>query len=144
MEPWSKKCFYFLVSLRHPVLSQHHVVLDHSIAPVLVSVPCLLKHNVTCNTDSAVRSRVIASPSFLLQTVKLSFDFPFYGHLVRNVTIATGGFLYTGDYVHSWLAATQYIAPLMANFDTSISNSSYVKYVDNGKLRHSRLCEQEY
>jgi hypothetical protein len=50
------------------------------------------------------------------------------------VTIATGGFLYTGEYVHSWLAATQYIAPLMANFDTSISNNSYVKYVDNGKL----------
>jgi len=65
-------------------------------------------------------------------TVKLSFDFPFYGHLVRNVTIATGGFLYTGEYVHSWLAATQYIAPLMANFDTSISNDSYIKYVDNG------------
>lgn len=65
-------------------------------------------------------------------TVKLSFDFPFYGHIVRNVTIATGGFLYTGDYVHSWLAATQYIAPLMANFDTSLSNESFVKYMDNG------------
>ncbi|KAJ8955543.1 hypothetical protein NQ318_001373 [Aromia moschata] len=65
-------------------------------------------------------------------TVKLSFDFPFYGHLIKNVTIATGGFLYTGDYVHSWLAATQYIAPLMANFDTSLSNNSFIKYVDNG------------
>lgn len=67
----------------------------------------------------------------LFQTVRLSFDFPFYGHYIRNVTIATGGFLYTGDYVHSWLAATQYIAPLMANFDTSLSNDSYIKYVDN-------------
>lgn len=85
-----------------------------------------------------MHSHIVASLSFLLQTVKLSFDFPFYGHLVRNVTIATGGFLYTGEYVHSWLAATQYIAPLMANFDTSISNNSYVKYVDNGKLRHLR------
>ncbi|CAH0558199.1 unnamed protein product [Brassicogethes aeneus] len=65
-------------------------------------------------------------------TIKLSFDFPFYGHLVKNVTIATGGFLYTGDYVHSWLAATQYIAPLMANFDTSLSNVSFIRYVDNG------------
>ncbi|RZC36176.1 plexin domain-containing protein 2, partial [Asbolus verrucosus] len=65
-------------------------------------------------------------------TVQLSFEFPFYGHLIKNVTIATGGFLYTGDYVHSWLAATQYIAPLMANFDTSISNDSYIRYVDNG------------
>ncbi|KAF7994937.1 hypothetical protein HCN44_004409 [Aphidius gifuensis] len=65
-------------------------------------------------------------------TVKLKFDFPFYGHKVRNITIATGGFLYTGDYVHSWLAATQYIAPLMANFDTTMSKDSYVKYADNG------------
>ncbi|KAK2581582.1 hypothetical protein KPH14_002091 [Odynerus spinipes] len=65
-------------------------------------------------------------------TVKLKFDFPFYGHKVRNITIATGGFLYTGEYVHSWLAATQYIAPLMANFDTRLSNESYVKYADNG------------
>lgn len=70
--------------------------------------------------------------NFLFQTVKLSFDFPFYGHPIRNVTIATGGFLYTGDYVHSWLAATQYIAPLMANFDTSLSNDSFIKYLDNG------------
>ncbi|XP_004536674.1 plexin domain-containing protein 2 [Ceratitis capitata] len=65
-------------------------------------------------------------------TVELSFDFPFYGHPVRNVTVATGGFLYTGDYVHSWLAATQYIAPLMANFDTSLSNDSFVRIKDNG------------
>lgn len=71
--------------------------------------------------------------SIFLQTVKLKFDFPFYGHKVRNITIATGGFLYTGEYVHSWLAATQYIAPLMANFDTRLSNDSFVKYVDNGK-----------
>lgn len=69
-----------------------------------------------------------------MQTVQLKFDFPFYGHTVRNVTVATGGFLYTGEYVHSWLAATQYIAPLMANFDTSISNMSSVKYADNGML----------
>lgn len=68
------------------------------------------------------------------QTVPLKFDFPFYGHLVRNVTVATGGFLYTGEYVHSWLAATQYIAPLMANFDTTISNVSTVKYADNGEF----------
>ncbi|KAJ6636466.1 Plexin domain-containing protein 2 [Pseudolycoriella hygida] len=65
-------------------------------------------------------------------TVQLTFDFPFYGHAVRNVTVATGGFLYTGEYVHSWLAATQYIAPLMANFDTSISNNSFVRFYDNG------------
>lgn len=65
-------------------------------------------------------------------TVKLSFEFPFYGHYIKNVTIATGGFLYTGHFVHSWLAATQYVAPLMANFDTGLSNNSHVQHVDNG------------
>jgi len=87
-----------------------------------------------------------------LQTVKLKFDFPFYGHKVRNITIATGGFLYTGEYVHSWLAATQYIAPLMANFDTRLSNASYVKYADNGESldsrtdsgRLSRVCRRTF
>lgn len=71
---------------------------------------------------------------FDFQTVTLTFDFPFYGHLLRNITIATGGFLFTGDFVHTWLAATQYIAPLMANFDTSLSKNAYVKYADNGKF----------
>lgn len=66
-------------------------------------------------------------------TVKLPFEFPFYGHPITNITIATGGFLYAGDYIHSWLAATQYISPLMANFDTSLSNDSYVKYCENGE-----------
>ncbi|XP_055716973.1 plexin domain-containing protein 1 isoform X2 [Phlebotomus papatasi] len=65
-------------------------------------------------------------------TVQLKFDFPFYGNPLRNITIATGGFLYTGEYVHSWLAATQYIAPLMANFDSRMSDKSFVKYLDNG------------
>lgn len=81
-----------------------------------------------------------AAISMLLQTVKLKFDFPFYGYNVRNITIATGGFLYTGDYVHSWLAATQYIAPLMANFDTRLSNASYVKYADNGESSESQTA----
>ena len=52
--------------------------------------------------------------------------------MVENITIATGGFLYLGDYVHSWLAATQYIAPLMANFDTSQMDNATVRYADNG------------
>ena len=63
--------------------------------------------------------------------VKLKFEFPFYGHKLTNVTIATGGFLYVGDQTHSWLAATQYIAPLMANFDT-MSNNSFIMFGDDG------------
>lgn len=42
------------------------------------------------------------------------------------------GFIYTGDVVHRMLTATQYIAPLMANFDPSVSRNSTVIYFDNG------------
>ena len=73
-------------------------------------------------------------PLNLISILPFIYSFPFYGHDVRNITIATGGFLYTGDYVHSWLAATQYIAPLMANFDTSSSPNSKIRYADNGKF----------
>ncbi|XP_017774361.1 PREDICTED: plexin domain-containing protein 2 [Nicrophorus vespilloides] len=88
--------------------------------------------NMTDNMNNVKVSELLSTSHRRAATVKLNFEFPFYGHILRNVTIATGGFLYTGDYVHSWLAATQYIAPLMANFDTSLSNDSYIKYVDNG------------
>ncbi|XP_062141033.1 plexin domain-containing protein 2 isoform X1 [Drosophila sulfurigaster albostrigata] len=77
-------------------------------------------------------NNMLSSSHRRAMTVELTFDFPFYGHYVRNVTVATGGFLYTGEYVHSWLAATQYIAPLMANFDTSLSDDSFVRLQDNG------------
>jgi hypothetical protein len=54
-----------------------------------------------------------------LQHVGLKFDFPFYGLPRRTVTITTGGFLYLGDQLHSWLAASQFVAPLMGNFQTT-------------------------
>ncbi|XP_074512371.1 plexin domain-containing protein 1-like isoform X1 [Sebastes fasciatus] len=66
--------------------------------------------------------------------VALSFDFPFYGHYLRQITIATGGFIFTGDIAHRMLTATQYIAPLMANFDPSYTKESTVQYLDNGEV----------
>lgn len=66
--------------------------------------------------------------------VALSFDFPFYGHYLRQVTIATGGFIFTGDVTHRMLTATQYVAPLMADFDPSYSKDSTVQYLDNGEV----------
>lgn len=66
-------------------------------------------------------------------TVNLTFPFPYYGHEIHNVTVASGGFIYTGEHTHNWLAATQYIAPLMGNFDTSLTNDSYVKLCDDGE-----------
>lgn len=84
-------------------------------------------------SDNKNVNKLLSSSHRLATTIKLSFDFPYYGHIVQNVTIATGGFLYTGEYAHSWIAATQYIAPLMANFHTGISNDSLIKFLDSGK-----------
>ncbi|XP_056247662.1 plexin domain-containing protein 2-like isoform X2 [Seriola aureovittata] len=66
------------------------------------------------------------------ERVNLSFDFPFYGHILKEITVATGGFIYTGDIIHRMLTATQYIAPLMADFDPTLSKNSTVFYIDNG------------
>ncbi|GAB6030930.1 hypothetical protein CHUAL_007756 [Chamberlinius hualienensis] len=84
------------------------------------------------NQEKVITHDMLSKSYRRAATVSLTFDFPFYGHLLRNATIATGGFLYLGDYMHSWLASTQYIAPLMANFDTSLSEKSLIKYADNG------------
>ncbi|XP_037834610.1 plexin domain-containing protein 1-like isoform X2 [Kryptolebias marmoratus] len=66
--------------------------------------------------------------------VAMSFDFPFYGHYLRQIVIATGGFIFTGDVTHRMLTTTQYIAPLMANFDPGHSKESTVQYLDNGEV----------
>lgn len=44
------------------------------------------------------------------------------------------GFIYTGDVIHRMLTATQYIAPLMADFDPSLSLNSTVLHADNGEM----------
>ena len=91
------------------------------------------RHNFSGLNMGKVKEHDMLSQSYRrAATINLSFKFPFYGHLVPNITIATGGFLYTGDYVHSWLAATQYIAPLMANFDTSSTHNAKIRYLDDG------------
>lgn len=96
-------------------------------------------HRVSIYADCAnlTINKLLSKSHRRAMTVKLPFEFPFYGHPISNITIATGGFLYAGDYIHSWLAATQYISPLMANFDTSLSDNSFVKYCENGEQTHS-------
>lgn len=61
----------------------------------------------------------------------LSFEFPFYGHKIKNLSLATGGFIGTGSLSHIAPEKYQYIAPLMANFHADKSASS-VQYFDNG------------
>ena len=102
--------------------------------PGIVNQHSMLSKSYRYLKESSI-GNMISKNNFISRraaTIALKFKFPFYGHYVKNITIATGGFLYTGEYVHSWLAATQYIAPLMANFDTSQMENATVKYADNG------------
>ncbi|XP_063403742.1 plexin domain-containing protein 2-like [Mytilus trossulus] len=71
--------------------------------------------------------------------VTVSFQFPFYGHLMNRFAITTQGFLYMSTFTHPDLdwAFTHYIAPLMGNFDT-IGNDSHILYKDDG---HSFVIE---
>ncbi|CAF0899240.1 unnamed protein product [Brachionus calyciflorus] len=72
------------------------------------------------------------SKNYLKATiVKLKFKFPYYGHLLDQIVVATGGFLYVGSLMNPLITKAQYIAPLMANFDPTLSNTSMIKYVDN-------------
>ncbi|KAM8838463.1 LOW QUALITY PROTEIN: plexin domain-containing protein 2 [Synchiropus picturatus] len=86
------------------------------------------------DVDQQERSRWRSHGSLsgrLQERVKLSFAFPFYGHMLTAVTVAAGGFVYTGETPHPLLSATQYVAPLMADFEPGLSDSS-VFYFDNG------------
>ena len=72
------------------------------------------------------------SKNYLKATVvKLKFKFPYYGHLLDQIVVATGGFIYVGSLMNPLITKAQYIAPLMANFDPTLSNNTVIKYVDN-------------
>lgn len=53
--------------------------------------------------------------------------------MVLHSCLRPPGFIFMGDVTHRMLTATQYVAPLMANFDPSFSRNSTVRYWDNGE-----------
>ncbi|XP_028404567.1 plexin domain-containing protein 2-like isoform X2 [Dendronephthya gigantea] len=67
--------------------------------------------------------------SFVL---RISFDFPYYGHLIRNVTITNKGYLFLGERLHVFNASAQYAAPLMADFGADLHNKTSIRYIDTG------------
>jgi hypothetical protein len=64
------------------------------------------------------------------EVYRLKFLFPFYGHYVSTIAVTTGGFLYMSNVSHPFLAETQYVAPLMADFNFNLSSTSAVYYLD--------------
>jgi len=60
------------------------------------------------------------------ETISPLFDFPFYGHMVKDFYITTHGFLSLSPRLHDYIYKTQYIAPLRIKLDPSRSNSSTI------------------
>lgn len=54
------------------------------------------------DSKDSVRHEMLSNAHRRAATVRLSFKFPFYGYKVENITIATGGFLFLGEAVHTW------------------------------------------
>ena len=82
--------------------------------------------NISGRFKGMVKEHSMLSQSYRrAATINLKFKFPFYGHEVENITIATGGFLYTGDYVHSWLAATQVSIQLFCDVNFFLTSPSF-------------------
>ncbi|GAB1600176.1 plexin domain-containing protein 2-like [Argonauta hians] len=87
-------------------------------------------HWIDLDKMNFIHHKELSKNHRLAAPVKLNFKFRFFGHQVVNLTIATGGFLYMSPFLHKWLTATQYIAPLMANFDTTFGKDSEVRILD--------------
>jgi hypothetical protein len=65
--------------------------------------------------------------------IRLSFDFPFYGRVIRDLAISLKGFISTAarppeSNATALSTSEDYIAPLMANFALSAGNGSRVTY----------------
>lgn len=58
--------------------------------------------------------------------VDLGFDFPFYGNVINYIRVTTGGFINIGPRFHSYIHLVHYIAPLMADFNPSLSNNTSI------------------
>ncbi|RUS91581.1 hypothetical protein EGW08_000696 [Elysia chlorotica] len=91
----------------------------------------ILKDNINSywvELQSTPKHQTLSDGHRVAVVIPLKFTFFFYGHPVSNVTVATGGFIYMSPFLHQWLTATQYIAPLMANFDPSFAEGSSIFY----------------
>ncbi len=68
-----------------------------------------LSYNLTNNNSVEIATETA--------NITMPFAFPFYGHPVREVIMTNRGFLALPSVKQSNLHETQYIAPLMSNFD---------------------------
>ena len=66
--------------------------------------------------------------------VRLRFEFPYYGNMVKSVVVTTGGFINIGPVYHSYVHKVHYVAPLMCDFNPIASNDTKVYIGSNNEL----------
>ena len=67
---------------------------------VITNPESAMSHWADFSSDSGVdhlTHEMLSNSHRRAATISLKFAFPFYGHPIKNVTIATGGFLYLGE-----------------------------------------------
>jgi len=76
--------------------------IDQSINWVNLDSPKFLAIGIKVDDD--------LSKNYLKATiVKLKFKFPYYGHLLDQIVVATGGFIYVGSLMNPLITKAQYI-----------------------------------
>lgn len=90
-----------------------------------------LNNETEFNAYPVVIDQVLSRNYLHSRVIWLKFKFPFYGHMIDRVLVTNMGFIYVGTLLNPYVSKAQYIAPLMADFDVTLSPNSSVKYVDN-------------
>ena len=79
--------------------------IDQSINWINLDAPKFLALGIKVDDD--------LSKNYLKATiVKLKFKFPYYGHLLDSIVVATGGFIYVGSLMNPLITKAQYIGSI--------------------------------
>eukprot|EP00095_Tigriopus_kingsejongensis_P006826 maker-scaffold82_size396747-snap-gene-1.24 protein:Tk06826 transcript:maker-scaffold82_size396747-snap-gene-1.24-mRNA-1 annotation:"plexin domain-containing protein 2" len=128
-EALTDQCSFHLQS-KDEELPNKRVIDDHDyylciMEPMLE--PKFLKHWVSMDHEDVQVVDNLSNQKLSSFKVTLDqFPFIFYGHELEYLYVTTEGFLSLGSQLHSAMHLVQYIAPLRANFDFSVSNRSQV------------------
>ncbi|XP_062595413.1 plexin domain-containing protein 1-like [Saccostrea cucullata] len=116
----------------HHMLKKRQVIKNHGYytSKVMTNTPDFNEYWEDLNNSNGHKT-IVKGYRKAIQ-VDLKDKFRFYGNNIARMMITNSGFLSMAQFPHQYLAATQYIAPLMANFDPTINEDSNILFKDSG------------
>lgn len=72
--------------------------------------------------------------NYTIKKITFNFKFLFYGHSYDTIYVTTSGFLYISDFLHRFMAFSQYIAPFMADLEMKQNNGVKILYQSKDNL----------